>query len=127
MARHLGRHGPRTKQRSGKGMGRIVTKSGQTLVAVFEVWMFRIDVIVVIVRRQHSVLAGTNRMMNRVAAAAAAQPGQDAATLAARAMGVAERSLRTEGARQEQAGENGANEYFRDRLHRIIRYAAMGR
>ncbi len=108
-------------------MGRIVTKSGQTLVAVFEVWMFRIDVIVVIVRRQHSVLAGTNRMMNRVAAAAAAQPGQDAATLAARAMGVAERSLRTEGARQEQAGENGANEYFRDRLHRIIRYAAMGR
>lgn len=96
-------------------MGRIVTKSGQTFGVAFVMGMFRIDVIV---GRQHSVLTGPNRMMNRVVSAAAAQTGMNAVMFSAAPIGVADRPLSGAGAGQKQAGENDAHEYFGDRLHR---------
>lgn len=106
-------------------MSRIVTERGQALGAAWEMWMFRIDVIVII-GRKHGIFAGPNRMMNRIVPAAAAQPRQGAMPSAVVPIGMADRSLSGAGIRDQQASENNANEHFGDRLHRIIRCAATG-
>ena len=98
-------------------MGRIVTKSGQTFGVAFVMRMFRIDVIVVIVGRQHGILTRADRMMNRVVSAAATQTRMDAVMFSAAPIGVADGPLSGAGAGQEQAGEDDAHQHFGDRLH----------
>jgi hypothetical protein len=77
MARNLRRQRPRTERGKDRAMGRIVKKSGHAIMANFGAVSFLIPRIVVI-GREHGVLAGADRMRNRIISAAAAQASKDA-------------------------------------------------
>lgn len=87
--------------------------------ADFCVVSFLIDSIFII-GRKHGVLAGSDRVMDRIIAATAAQAGKNAVTFSlasivrVRAKGGSRNAAQQ---RQEQTGENGANKHFGDRLH----------
>jgi hypothetical protein len=59
-------------------MDRIMTKRGQTVVTDFGAMSFLIDGVVI--GRKHGVLAGANRVMDRIVSAAAAQSSKNAVT-----------------------------------------------
>jgi hypothetical protein len=80
--------------------------------------MFPIDVVVI--GREHGILAGADRVMDRIISAAAAQTSKDAMRFSASPIvrvGAMERPLNAAHPRQEQAGEDDANEYFGESLH----------
>jgi hypothetical protein len=98
--------------------GRLNNERGQAPRTVFGVQTYRIAVIVI--GRQYGILAGTNRVMSRVVAAAATQVGKDAMAFAAvprTCVGTAERLSCADDRRQEQTHKNGVNNHFGNGSH----------
>jgi hypothetical protein len=100
-------------------MARIATERKEAFVMVVGVRIFSIDVVVVI-GREHGILTGANRVMDRIISSRAAQTSKDVMRSAAAALVRVSAIQRLPNAacpRQEQAGEDGANKHSRESLH----------
>jgi hypothetical protein len=115
MAWHFGGKRPRTKRSKERTMGQIFTKREQAFVTAFGMQIFLI-IRVVIIGWKQGVLAGTNRMMDRVVSPAAAYAGKNPVTFPVASIlrvRARKRSLKAAQTRQKQTGENSTN---RDRI-----------
>jgi hypothetical protein len=75
---------------------------------------------VIVIGREHGILARADRTMDRIISATAAQASKGAVMFPAAVvlrMGAMERPVSTAHPREEQAGKGHANKYFGDRLH----------